>query len=330
MPQDFDIDLPFPPHVGPDRDAARTRSLLWAQRHGLITNANDEHRFLEWDIAGLMAHWLPAAQGAALDLAVDAVVVATILDDQFDGDRANQPERIAAGCADFLRLIRHGTTPTSPRPLVAAFADVWTRLCAQASTPWRERTSTHWQWYLNAYPAEGRNRARRHVPTIDEHFALRRRSGFVHAMLDLSEKAYGFESSPRVRDIPEVGRMIDITADVVDTLNDVHSLEKEESRGDVHNLVLVIENQMRLPRDRSLHRVREMIRAWCGEFLALEHRLPALAQAHHLSADESEQARRLCVCMRSAMSGYLEWSRCCRRYSHPVPPDRPAYPTDLL
>lgn len=331
MPQDIDFELPFSAAVSPDAESAGTRSLLWARERALVTNTVDEQRFLRWDIAGLMARWVPEAAGTGLDLAVNAVVVATLLDDQFDGELADRPEQIAALCADFATVTHGCTLPAATAgPLARSFAEVWALLCAGASDAWRERTAEHWRWYLDAYPEEARHRARREVPTVAEHFALRRRSGFVYAMIDLSEKSRGFESSPRVRESAGIPRMLDITADVVDTLNDVHSLEKEESRGDVHNLVLVIEKEQGCSRGRSLRLVHEMISAWCAEFLDLESRALSAGRTHALSGAEETQVRQLAACMRSAMRGYLDWSRTCLRYSRLIPPNEPAYAANLF
>ncbi|MBB5928329.1 hypothetical protein FHS34_003798 [Streptomyces echinatus] len=219
MPQDTVFELPFAPDVSPDADGARRRSPDWCRGLGLVTHPVDQQRFLRWDIAGLMAAWLPRATGDRLDPAVDAVVVATFLDDQFDGPLADQPLRVAAACRAFTDVIASaGAVPAGAGPLTAAFAQVWIRLAHRASPAWLESAGQHWRWYVNAYVEEAGNRAHRHTPSRVEHFALRRRSGFVYAMLDLSQKAYGFELPPRLGRDPTVRRMPDITADVEDTL----------------------------------------------------------------------------------------------------------------
>ncbi|AOR30019.1 hypothetical protein BFF78_02055 [Streptomyces fodineus] len=257
MPQDIVFHLPFAPEVGPDADGARRRSLDWCRRQGLVAHPVDQERFLRWDIAGLMAAWVPRAAGDRLDLTVDAVVVATLLDDPFDGPLAAQPRRVAAACRAFTDVITSGAgagagAPAGAGPLVCAFGQVCRRLAYQASPAWLESTGRHWQRYLNAYAVEAGNRAQHRIPTRAEHFALRRDSGFVQAMPDLSQKAYDFELPPHLSTDPKVRRMLDITADVVDTVNDVHSVEKEESRGDVHNLVLVIEHELGCDRDAAI------------------------------------------------------------------------------
>ncbi|MFG2287614.1 hypothetical protein ACGFOU_16345 [Streptomyces sp. NPDC048595] len=325
MPQDVEFALPFRTRISPDADAARARSLDWCRRRGLVTNSVDEGRFRRWDIAGLMAAWIPDASGDRLDLAVDAVLVATFLDDQFDGPLARQTRRVRAVCHAFHDVMApSGGAPEESGPLVTAFAEMWGRLSRGASAERIDRTARHWGWYFDAYAEEADHRARRRIPTVEEHFALRRRSGFVYAMTDLSQQAYGFELPRRAYDDPVLRRMLDITADVIDTLNDVHSVEKEESRGDLHNLVLVIEQESDCGRRESIARIQGLIGDWTREFL--EHERMLLDGAGR----DGPALRTFVDCLRSAMSGYLHWSRTCRRYSQLIPPAEPALAADLV
>ncbi|MEU6619975.1 hypothetical protein ABZ926_04190 [Streptomyces litmocidini] len=108
MPQDTVFDLPFTPAVSPDVEGARQRSLQWCRRLDLVRHPVDRQRFLAWDIAGLTAAWNPRATGGRLDLTVDAVVVATFLDDQFDGPSAALPHRVEAACRAFTEVIAAG------------------------------------------------------------------------------------------------------------------------------------------------------------------------------------------------------------------------------
>ncbi|MFI1768318.1 hypothetical protein ACH41H_40615 [Streptomyces sp. NPDC020800] len=141
MPQDIVFHLPFAPEASPDADGARQRSLDLYRRQGLVAHPVDRERFLRWDIAGLMAAWVPRAAGDLLDLTVDAVVVATFLDDQFDGPLAARPSRVAAACRAFTDVIASGgVAPAGTGPLIGAFAQVWRRLAHRASPAWLEST----------------------------------------------------------------------------------------------------------------------------------------------------------------------------------------------
>jgi Terpene synthase family 2, C-terminal metal binding len=234
--------MPFPARVSPDLDGVRERTLRWAHRFGLVTGPVDEDRFRSWDIAGLMARWAPLATGTALDLTVDGTNALTLLDDQFDGQLACQPAEVARVCATFRDVLCAvpGTVPPGAGPLAHAWADVWARNCAGRSVYWRARETVYWRWYLEACVEETRDRARGEVPTSDAYLAQRRKSGIVYPMIGMTEAAYGFEVSRRAYGTHPLPRMVEVAVDVVNSTNDVYSLEKEVSRGDVHNLVLVL------------------------------------------------------------------------------------------
>ncbi|MGP4014369.1 terpene synthase family protein [Saccharopolyspora sp. 5N708] len=267
MPQGIDFQLPFSARTSPDADAARIRALHWARDRHLVTDATSERRFLGWDIAGLMALWVPLATGPELDLAVNTLNVWTMLDDQFDGQLADRPEEVVRSCAEFLAIARAGAaTPSAVSagagPLPRAFAEVWSRMCDGRTPYWTDRAVEHFRWCLDAYVEETNNRARKRIPTYDEYFEMRRRSGYVYIMMDLTEAVYGFETSRRIYELPIMRRMVDITTDVVSIGNDVHSVEKEESRGDVHNMVLVIEHENHCTRDKSVAEITARINSW--------------------------------------------------------------------
>lgn len=330
MPQDVDFQCPFPERLSPDLDGARERSLAWARHHGLVASPDAEASFHAWDIAGLMARWVPLAAGPELDLAVEVVLWSAIFDDQFDGDLGVQTGRVEQLCADFIAITRcdpllpvPDALPTSP--LARAFDDVRARLCAGATPYWVARLNEHFRWFIGAYVDEAANRAARHVPDREKFMELRRRSGYVDLMVDLIERCYGFELSQRTYELPPIARMVEITADFVDTVNDVHSVEKEERWGDVNNLVIVIERERGCSRAESIAEIVALVDSWCRRFVDLEATLPQTCAAAGLTDAETASAQRLASGMRDVMGGYLAWSRTTNRYANLVPEGEAAY-----
>jgi hypothetical protein len=330
--QHIEIHMPFPPRISPDADAARRRAVLWARRHGLITGPVDERRFTSWDIAGLMARWAPLVTGPALDMVVDAVNVATILDDQFDGPLADRPDEVARACEDFHAVARAtapGTAPDGAGPLARAFAEVWARLCAGRSAYWQDREGGYWRWYFESYVEETRDRALDRVLPREEYLLQRQKSGLVYPMVGMTESAYGFEASRRTHELPVVLRMFELTADVVDTTNDLYSVEKEETRGDMHNLVTVLAWERGGTSGDHVAEVVALVESWCAEFVTLEQRLGEVCAAAGLSGAETAAAHRLADIMRSSMRGHLDWYAHTDRYASLIPVGEAAY-TNLL
>jgi hypothetical protein len=317
MPQDVEVFMPIPPQGGPE--TAGARAVGWARAHRLITGPADEERLRLWDIAGLMARWVPEATGAGLDRVVNAVNLITMLDDQFDSPANRDPERAAQIGCGFVQLARPGSAAVPAGPLAQAYVEVRDWLYGGASPVWTRRAFTHHRWYLDACTREARNRFDRRTPDRAEYFQMRRRSGYVYPMLDLSQKAYGFELPNAVYEDPVVARMTQIAADSINLLNDVHSLEKEETRGQQRdNLVHVLMHENGCRREDGIAEVVRMVGSWGREFIRLEQRV-----------GDDALTRRFVGCLRSAMRGHFDWSRATARYSQIVPADEPAY-SDVL
>jgi pentalenene synthase/avermitilol synthase len=150
-------------------------------------------------------------------------------------------------------------------------------------------------------------------------------------MLGLSTRAMRFTPPERFLSTPRAQAMATIAADVVDTINDVHSVEREEARGDVHNLVLVVQHERSCTRDEALAGIRDDIRTWIGRFLELTRELPGVYTSLGLTPSERAGADRYVEAMRTALRGYYDWSRRTDRYSAAglIAADQPAY-ADLI
>ncbi|WP_342374827.1 hypothetical protein NVS55_26305 [Myxococcus stipitatus] len=330
MPRAVNFALPFESACSPDRDAARLRNLTWARRLGLVTNAVDEQRYLAWDIADLTARWLPCASGAELDLGIDAIVVGTLIDDQFDGARALSPDQLSECCDMLLDVLRFDERYSPSCVLAAALADVWERQRRGASREWAERAALHWRWFIEAFPKEARWRQGTALLSLDSYLTLRRESGLVSMMVDLIEKANGFETTARARQVPSVQRLLVVAFDIVDTMNDVCSADKELSRGDVHNLVLVLQAEQGLSREAALAEAHDCMRRWCDEYVRIAARLPEDCVQQGLSSEETDAVLRLVRGIEAAIGGHPDWYRSTGRYDTRFPLGEAAYTEDLM
>ncbi|QSQ14533.1 terpene synthase family protein [Myxococcus landrumensis] len=330
MPRAVNFALPFESACNPDRDAARLRNLTWARRLGLVTNAVDERRYLSWDIADLTARWLPHAAGPELDLGIDAIVVGTLIDEQFDGARELPPDQVSESCDRLLEVLRSGAGYAPSSVLAAALADVWERTCRGASLEWARRAALHWQWFIEAFPKEARWRQGSAHLARDNYLALRRESGLVSMMVDLIEKANGFETTERARQLPNVQRLLILAVDVIDTMNDVCSVDKEVSRGDVHNLVLVLQAEQGLSRAAAMAEAYDCMKRWCDEYVRVAAQLAEDCAQQGLSGVETDAVLRLARGIEAAIGGHPDWYQGTGRYDTRIPLGEAAYTEDLM
>ncbi len=314
-PRDIDLDIPFPAGMSPDAAGAWQRNLDWAQASMLIPDETAMRRYLSWDIASLMSRWIPEATGEGLDIAVDMTVAATILDDQFDSRLAMRPDETARICAEITAVMAPDDPGPPASPLAGAFAHAWGRLIRGMPGWWQDLTREHWIESIDASVTEAENRLRGLRPSRGDYFTLRRRSGYVVPMIELAHRALGFTPPERFLRTPVGQAMGMIAVDVIDTTNDVHSVEKEEARGDFHNLVLVVERERSCTRAEALTEISADISAWTGEFQRLAAGLPDVYAALGLTRRERERADRHVQALRSAMRGHYDWSRQTGRYT---------------
>jgi pentalenene synthase/avermitilol synthase len=102
--------------------------------------------------------------------------------------------------------------------------------------------------------------------------------------------------------------------DVTLMCNDVCSLEKEEARGDMDNLVLVLERARHLTRGEALIAVRDEVDRRVLRFQDLAGQVSAVcAQLAHSEREQADVAAYVRV-MRAWMSGYHAWQTGTQRY----------------
>lgn len=333
MPQNVHFRFPVAFRLSPDLERARTRNLEWVRSHRLATTDEAVARYDSWDMTKLAAYMYPYATGADLDLAADLMGFRFPFDDQFEGPLGNDPARAARICHEMTAVVHDPEALSADAsPAARAFADMWRRSIDGMSSAWRSRAAHNWEYYFNAYPNEAIARRRGTPLSRQEYLHLRRGSSGGRTVVDMCERLGGFEVPPGAFHSPELRTMRRIATDVPAFCNDVHSVEKEAARGDVHNLVLVVQNERHCPLPEAIDAVQGLIDDQLDTFERLWTRIPELSDRLGLDADRRTAADRYVETMALWMPGYHQWAVETARYAaHGViPADEPAYPEALL
>lgn len=333
MPQDVAFDLPFPLRVSLDLERARQQNFQWVQRLGLVSGRDSLTWFSMWDMPKLAALGFPYATGDGLDLCADAMAFFFVFDDQFDGPLGRHPDRVATVCQGFIDIV-HGARPRgSADPLLRAFADVWHRCQKDAPPRWRARAACEWEYYFAAHAHEAINRNRGTPTGMQEYLELRRGIAATDLPISLGERAAMIDVPPAVFHSPQLRIMRQIAIDITFMCNDVYSLEKEEARGDMDNLILVIEHQQNLSRPQALARAQRKIAQRCSRFQRLNTQIPNVCAQLELTARQRTVVDRYVEIMAAWIRGYHEWETETLRYAKAVevlPAQAPGYFEELL
>jgi hypothetical protein len=331
MYQAVKFDIPFPPRINAEAEAAGRRHLEWARRFGLVRSAEAFERLRSWRPADVAAMWYLHATGGDLDLGTDIFGWFLLFDDQFDGPHGDHPDAAAQVIAEVVSTLDPSTAPRRLSPVAAAFADIWAREKEGMSAAWRERAARNWREYLETYVAEAQNRSRRANLSVSEYMALRDKSGVMYVLLDTVERIGRFEVPASIYASPEMRVLYDMTVQIINIVNDVLSLDKEESRGDPHNLVPILERERGSSRAAAIEEIQGMVRAWTDRFLQHEAQLPLACDRLGISVEERTAGYQFIEGMRAAIRGNYDWCASTVRYSRADirPSELPAYLEDL-
>ncbi|MFE2273320.1 terpene cyclase [Streptomyces lavendulae] len=333
MPQDIEFHLPFAISVSPDLEGARQRNLDWVRRMGLVGEGRSLEWFASWDMPLLAAYGFPDATGPALDLCADAMAFFFVFDDQFDGPLGQDPARAAAVSRQLIDIV-HGTAPAPGADACSvAFADLWARCTDGAHPGWVARTAYEWEYYFATQAHEAIGRLRGTPADMETYLQVRRGIAGTDLPLSLGERAAGITIPAAAFHSPQLRIMRQAAIDVTFMCNDVYSLEKEEARGDMDNLVLILEYTQGCSRQEAIEAARQEVAQRVERFREQARQVPAMCHQLGLTGPEQTAVATYVEVMEFWMSGYHAWQTQTRRYTSAlqvIPTTGPGYFDEVL
>jgi hypothetical protein len=304
------IYCPFPPAINPLVEEVHKHSLEWVKRTGLIQKEVALQRFAAARFAWIAARAHPEATLDDLNLAADWQVWLFMFDDQFDdGAIGKEPERMSPILNDLLAMVMQPPLVAPERPVANALYDFWKRACSCTSRFWQARFTSHLADYFASYSWEALNRQANTIPSVKTYITNRRNSGSLATVFDLIDITQHVELPPHVYGSPEVQTLLRTASNVVCWVNDLFSFPKERARGELNNLVLVVQNAHCCSLPEAVKRVNDMITEEVRLFIETERNLPSY------SPEIDEGLQRYLVDVRAWMRGNLDWSQETPRYS---------------
>lgn len=315
MPQDIDFDLPAPRSASPDLKRARHHNALWVRRMGLVPEGRSMELYLSWDMPGLAAAGFPHARGEMLELCADAMAFFFVFDDQFDSPLGRNPSRVGVVCEELIGIVHASAPGAGAEACAVAFADVWARCQERAHPGWVARVASEWEYYFAAHPHEAVNRLRGTPSGMESYLHVRRGVAATGLPLSLGERAAGIHVPATAFHSPQLRIMRQAVIDVTIMCNDIYSLEKEQARGDMDNLVLILEHTQSCTRAQALAAACAEIDQRCAAFQDLTTQVPDLCAQLGLDKQKRAAVETYVEVMEAWMSGYHAWQTQTQRYT---------------
>jgi 5-epi-alpha-selinene synthase len=303
---------PFPSALSPHADSVEQHLMAWVQNFQLMTQEQASRRLHRLKYGWLIACAYPHASLEDLQIVADWTTWLFVLDDQCDETGLGRNPRQLAEVHEAILAILGGAPITHPlAPSPRGLHNLRERMLQQASLAWLQRFIKTVADYFAATAWESTNRAQGMIPDIASYLDKRPFTGGLYMFFDMIELVEHLQLPEIVRVHPTVRRMTQIAANVVCWCNDVISFEKEIQRGDIHNLVPILQHECGFTLQEAIDHVAEMSDTEVRAFVELEARLPSFGP----TADADLQ--RYVAGLRSWMRANLDWSAITDRY-HPI------------
>ena len=307
--------------MSPYLDRARIRHLDWVRDRDLVHSDAGMREYVSWDLPQAVARTYPYASADDQYMFMNWFSLAFLFDDQFDATIPERPDRVAEVAREMITVPFRpaGTEPDLVCPITLAWAEVWAWMSDGTSGTWQDRFAGNWARFLAAHAAEIRLGASGTVPDLDAYRALRRNTVGIPHSLDAIERSRRFEVPAQVQAHPLMRRLREAATDTIAYMNDIHSLEREERRGDPHNLVVVLRRGLGCSRGAALREAVRMTYEQLDTFTTLQAYMPRICGELGLSASERAAVEMSVEGMRHWIRGNHDWALNSGRYADPPP-----------
>lgn len=173
----------------------------------------------------------------------------------------------------------------------------------------------------------GGNRVLGIVPDMETYIGKRQHSGGMTIGIDLIEFAEGIELGTELLDSKAFRVLATTTNNVVCWSNDIFSLAKEQARGDVNNLVVIVQHREHLTLQEAVERVNEMVTEQVRLFEETERALQEMPE------EMQGPMRAFIAGLKAWMRANVDWSLETKRYSqveHTAPGETVSYVEGIL
>jgi 5-epi-alpha-selinene synthase len=300
---------PFQSTVSPHAAIVDQRTIDWARAFGLITSDAIAQRFQAARFGWLAAYLAPTASLETLQLLSDWNTWAIMWDDVCDRPNLRvQPAQLTCYHAGFLTLLRGNPPVGTGSPFADALWNIRQRLLRQSNTVQLRQFITHVAEFFSGCVWEATNRAQQCSIDIGTYIRMRRFTSGMYTALKVVEIADQIALPISNWRYPTVAHLRELATNTVCWANDIISLHQEIQRGDMHNLIIILQQTHHGALTNSIQQAVTLHDAEVQAFLTAEQAIPSFG------ARIDQHIDRYTALLRSFMYGNLAWSALSGRY----------------
>lgn len=262
---------PYPPKASPHTGQLCPHTWNWLREMGVTSCDAESRRVQSWGLATYVARIYADGDQEALCLANDWLTWATIIDDAVEshtGSLTTVFDPITAVLTG--KSSRYTPATRTLRAITDAAADLWQRTLPLMPNGLRHLMVNDMITWFETCIADAQRRRQGSWPRPSRYIEDRVHDCGVLMFMDLGEALYRCPLPEAAADLALVHAMRNVAAAQIALLNDVYSWQREESRGDVHNMVTALKHDHGLSSEQAEMETIRIVNDRMNFFLVLE------------------------------------------------------------
>lgn len=291
------ITYPFSYGINPYTTAVDAYTINWAVNHALIRDQETLERYQKMKLNALVGRMFYTAGFDALRLIADYNFLFFIMDDQCNmlprGRKKDYWQRNVAALTPIMED-NHKISYRNGSNFAAAFSNAWERTQDAADKQWRAWFAETIKAYFQARIWEAANFDAGVPPShmTAAHFN-------ICAITYVENVLLPYE----VYQHPVVRQLMELPARIVCWVNDLFSLGPEMKLGDMHNIVILLQQERGLSPENAIAEALKVHDEDLAQYLRTEQQLPVFGD------ETDKELARYITFLRALISGNVEWSR---------------------
>ncbi|OBZ67350.1 Alpha-muurolene synthase [Grifola frondosa] len=177
---------------------------------------------------------------------------------------------------EVLNALHHPYAPSRPATRVGRMTrDYWRRLIVTASPGAQQRFIETFDLFFQAVTQQAMDRKSGAIPDFESYIAMRRDTSGCKPCWALIEYANNLDLPAHVMTHPVINGLEEAANDLVTWSNDIYSYNVEQSKGDTHNLIVVIQQQYGLDLQSAVDFVGDLCLQTIDRFSMLREQMPS-------------------------------------------------------
>ncbi|SFQ38033.1 terpene synthase family protein [Salibacterium halotolerans] len=300
-----EIEHVFETDISPYAVEVQRSTIEWAKKLHLLDDPEMLKKYEKQSIGYLASRAHPYDSFSDAKLTSDYLLLICILDDY--SDHVTDSIEFKHYTDEIITILKNSNKSAVKDSFQLGWKHWWARIRAGTPLEWQHRIIETLSKCFDSITWEITYRIKNQVPNVDDYIRNRQHSGSVFVCFDLIERG-GFRFVPTEARGDLFNNAVHSASKIANWMNDILSLQKEIKDGDIHNLVLCVQEHNQVSVQEALDLATRMIDDELIRYKELKNDILSVNTPYQ------EEIENYLYYMELGVRGNYEWSKRTKRF----------------